>query len=225
MTLPGDLRITDDVPAAFADCLAATLAARPGPRFTFVASGGPTARRCYERLADRSRSGTLAVDWAVVDVLVGDERCVAPEDADANQQMLREALLDRIGPVGSFRPMSCQRGPAAYEAQLRSLPAPDLVHLGLGPDGHTASLFPGSSALEAAGGELVAETEDPSGRNPHRRMTLTLAGIARARLVVFTVSGADKREALARARAGDDLPATRVRAGRVLWLADPAAAG
>ena len=225
MTPAGDLEITDDVPAAFARCVGTAFGDRPGPRFTLVLSGGPTATRCYERLAGESASGGLDVDWSLVDVLVGDERCVPPDDPEANQRMLRQTLVERVGPLGSFRPMSCDEGPDAYEAVLRRLPAPDLVHLGLGPDGHTASLFPGSPALETPGDRWVAENEDPSGRNPHRRMTLTLAGIARASLAVFTVSGRDKREILARVRAGGDLPAGRVRAGRVLWLADTAAAG
>ena len=225
MTLPGDLEVTGDVPAAFARCLAGAFAERAGPRFTLVLSGGPTASRCYDRLAAETAAGTLGVDWSVVDLLVGDERCVPPEDPDANQRMLRETLVGPVGPVGSFHPMSCEEGPDAYEAVLRRVAAPDLVHLGLGPDGHTASLFPGSAALAAPGDRWVVENEDPAGRNPHRRMTLTLAGIARAGLAVFTVSGEEKRQALGRARAGEDLPATRVRAGRVLWLADPAAAG
>lgn len=222
MTLPGDLELTDDVPAAFARCLARAFAARPGPRFTLAVSGGPTAERCYERLVAESAAGALEVDWSLVDVLVGDERCVAPDDPDANQRMLRHALVDPLGSVGSFRPMSCEEGPEAYEALVRAMPL-DLVHLGLGPDGHTASLFPGSAALEEPGDRLVAENLDPSGRNPHRRMTLTLAGIARAATAVFTVSGEDKREALSRVRAGEDLPAARVRAGQVLWIVDPAA--
>jgi 6-phosphogluconolactonase len=225
VNLPGDLEVTDDVPAAFARCLSDAFSERPGPRFVLVLSGGPTARRCYERLADASCAGTLGVDWSLVDVLVGDERCVPPDDPDANQRMLRQTLLDRVGPPGSFHPMSCSEGPDAYEAVLRGLSAPDLLHLGLGPDGHTASLFPGSPALEAPADRWVAENEDVTGRNPHRRMTLTLAGIARARLAVFTVSGEEKRDALGRIGAGDDLPASRVRAGRVRWLADPAAAG
>jgi 6-phosphogluconolactonase len=96
----------------------------------------------------------------------------------------------------------------------------------LGPDGHTASLFPGSSALEADPGRLVVMSEDPQGNNPHRRMTLTLAGIARARLVIVTVAGEHKRDALARVAAGDPTaPAAHVKAERVVWLADPAAAG
>ena len=225
MTLLGDLEVTDDVPAAFARCLADAFGARSGPRFTLVLSGGPTAERCYERLVEQTRAGSLGVDWSLVDVLLGDERCVAPDDPDANQRMLREVLLEPLGSVGSFRPMSCEEGPEAYEDLVRAWPALDLVHLGLGPDGHTASLFPGSAALETPGDRLVAENEDPSGRNPHRRMTLTLAGIARGALAVFTVSGEEKRDALARVRAGEDLPAARVRAGRVRWLADPAATG
>jgi 6-phosphogluconolactonase len=101
----------------------------------------------------------------------------------------------------------------------------DLVHLGLGPDGHTASLFPGSAALSAPAGQLVAHNVDPSGRNHHERVTLTFAGIARARLVVFTVAGAEKHEALSRVFQNEDIPATRVRADRVVWLCDPGAIG
>ncbi|MEZ5178445.1 MAG: 6-phosphogluconolactonase [Acidimicrobiales bacterium] len=100
----------------------------------------------------------------------------------------------------------------------------DLVHLGMGADGHTASLFPNSEALDADPGRLVAMNDDPSGVNPYRRMTLTFAGIARARLVVVTVSGAEKAEALAAVAAGEDLPAARIDADAVVWLVDPAAA-
>jgi 6-phosphogluconolactonase/glucosamine-6-phosphate isomerase/deaminase len=99
-----------------------------------------------------------------------------------------------------------------------------VVHLGLGPDGHTASLFPESPALKADPGRLVVMNEDPTGRNPYPRMTLTFAGIARGRLVLVTVSGEEKAEALARVVRGDDLPANQVTAEQVLWLVDPAAA-
>jgi 6-phosphogluconolactonase/glucosamine-6-phosphate isomerase/deaminase len=98
------------------------------------------------------------------------------------------------------------------------------VHLGLGPDGHTASLFPGSTGLDADPGRLVVMNDDPTGRNPHERMTLTFSGIARARLVLFTVVGADKQEAMQRIADGEDLPAARVRADRVVWLVDREAA-
>ncbi len=215
----GELEVTEDVPGAFARLVADTFATRPGRRFVLTLSGGPTARRCYERLAAE------ALDWAVVDVLMGDERCVGPDDPDANQRLVREALLDRVGGVGSFHPMSCSAGPEAYEGLLRRMSAPDLVHLGLGPDGHTASLFPDSPALDAGDDQWVACSEDPHGRNPHSRMTLTLAGIARARLAAFTVVSEEKHDALARICAGQDLPAANVRAGRVVWLVDPDAAG
>jgi 6-phosphogluconolactonase len=98
------------------------------------------------------------------------------------------------------------------------------VHLGLGPDGHTASLFPGSEALDADPGRLVVFNEDPSGANPHRRMTLTYSGIARSRLVVVTVSGSSKQAALQAIVDGEDLPASRVTADRVVWIVDSAAA-
>ena len=102
----------------------------------------------------------------------------------------------------------------------------DVVHLGLGPDGHTASLFPGSAGLDADPGRLVVTNEDPTGRNPHPRMTLTLAGIARARLALVTVAGEAKRAALDRVRAGDPTcPGAQVNADRVVWIADRAAAG
>jgi 6-phosphogluconolactonase len=120
--------------------------------------------------------------------------------------------------------MRCEEGPDPYQLKVGELGHFDVVHLGLGADGHTASLFPGSEALEADPGRLVALNEDPSGQNPHRRMTLTLSGIARARLVLFTVAGEAKREALQRVCDGEDLPAARVRADRVVWLVDRAAA-
>ncbi len=122
--------------------------------------------------------------------------------------------------------MRCEEGPDPYQLRVGELGRFDVIHLGLGPDGHTASLFPASAALDADPGRLVVMNEDPSGRNVHRRMTLTLAGIARAHLVIVTVAGDDKREALARVAAGDPgAPASHVKAERVVWLADPAAAG
>jgi len=219
---PGTVDVVDDVATAFAETVLAAYGARPGPRFVLVLSGGPTARRCYEALA---RSGADRVDWSVVDIYMGDERCVAPDDPDANQRLVREALIDRVGAVGSFRPMSCGEGPEAYEQLVSEVAAFDVVHLGLGPDGHTASLFPNSPALAAPPGRLVMRSVDPDDRNPHPRMTLTLEGLARARLVVFTVSGDAKHEAFAAVSAGADLPAAHVRARHVVWLVDREAAG
>jgi 6-phosphogluconolactonase len=213
--------VVDDVAAAFADTVVDAFGSRAGPRFTLVLSGGPTARLCYGHLATRAAA---VIDWSVVDVLMGDERCVAADDPDANQRLVREALLEKVGPVGSFHPMSCG-DVEAYQELVAPMAALDLIHLGLGPDGHTASLFPGSPGLDAPPGRLTIATRDPNERNRHDRMSLTLEAIARARLAVFTVSGASKRDAWAAVAGGADLPATRVRAGEIVWLVDHAAAG
>jgi 6-phosphogluconolactonase len=218
-----------DVPAAFAAVLAEAFAARPGPRFTLVLSGGPTARLCYEAAAGLP-PGT--VEWPAVDVYMGDERLVPADDPDANQRLVREVLVDRVGGVGTFTPMPTGGDPDACAAEyqrvvaaLLSGPGIDMIHLGMGPDGHTASLFPGAPTLAAGPGELVVATEDPSGANPHPRLSLTLPAIDRARLAVFTVAGEAKRDAVARLRAGADLPAARVAAAEVRWLVDEAAFG
>jgi 6-phosphogluconolactonase/glucosamine-6-phosphate isomerase/deaminase len=102
---PGTVRIVDDVATAFADTVLDSFARRVEPGFTFVLSGGSTARRCYETLAD---VGAAAIDWSVVDVLMGDERCVPADDPDANQRLVRESLLDRVGAVSAFHPMDCK---------------------------------------------------------------------------------------------------------------------
>jgi 6-phosphogluconolactonase len=216
-----------DVPAAFTDAVSRSYSARPGPRFTLVLSGGPTAQACYEHLAAH---GT--VSWTEVDVYMGDERMVPADDPDANQRLVRQSLLERVGPVGSFTPMPTD-GPAdscvaEYQQVIRRVmdgTGIDLIHLGLGPDGHTASLFPGAPTLDAGADQLVAATEDPNGRNPHPRMTLTLPAINSARTAVFTVAGAGKVAAVEALRRGDDIPAARVAAAQVVWLVDDAASG
>jgi 6-phosphogluconolactonase len=214
----------DDVPRAFARTVVDAFAARPGSRFSLVLSGGPTARASYEVLATME-----GIEWPAVDVYVGDERVVPPDDVDANQRLIREALLDRVSAVGSFSPMPTE-GPiedcvAAYQRTMATLlagPGIDLIHLGMGPDGHTASLFPGWD-LEAGPDVLVEATRDPNGRNPHPRLTVTLPLINAARTAVFTVAGASKADAMAALVRGDDIPAARVDAARVLWLVDAAA--
>ncbi|MGH9190489.1 MAG: 6-phosphogluconolactonase [Acidimicrobiales bacterium] len=219
----GEIIVVDDVPAEFAERVVEAFHTRPGESFSLALSGGATARRCYERLAN---DGADQFDWWQVDVYWGDERCVPPDHPDSNERLVREALLERVGAANSVHPMRCEEGPDPYQQRIASVGRLDLVHLGLGADGHTASLFPDSPALEADPGRLVAMNVDPSGRNPHERMTLTFSGIARARLVVFTVEGEAKREALARVRADDPwCPAAQVQAERIVWLVDPAAAG
>jgi 6-phosphogluconolactonase len=210
-----DLRIVDDVPAAFAELVREVAPA------TFAISGGDLARDCYERLAT-----TSGIDWSAVTVVVGDERWVPVDHPDSNEGMARGALLDRVGVAGVHSMRNAGDTPEAaadaYDALVARLGAIDLVHLGLGEDGHTASLFPGTPALAVSERDVVVNGDDA---HDWTRLTLTYRGIARARLAVVTVAGAGKREALDWVRRGEDVPAAHVSAGQVLWLADHAAAG
>lgn len=216
----GELIVVDDVPGEFAERVIEAFHGRAGEEFSIAVSGGATARSCYERLAADAAN---QIDWWLVDVYWGDERCVAPDDPDSNERLVRESLLERVGAAHAVYPMRCDEGTDPYQLRLGELGRLDLVHLGLGPDGHTASLFAGSEAMAADPGRLVTLNEDPTGANPHRRMTLTLSAIARARLVLVTVCGQEKREAMARVLAGDDVPAAQIRADRVVWLVEPSA--
>jgi 6-phosphogluconolactonase len=210
----GELRIVDDVAAAFADVV---VEAAPA---SIALSGGGTARDAYTALATR------ALDWSGIDVWFGDERFVPVDDPDSNEGMARAALLDRVGPRAihsmAGAGATAEAAAAAYDVQVAAAPPIDLVHLGLGPDGHTASLFPGSAALAVTDRLVVTNGDD---QHPHPRLTFTYPALARSRLVVFTVAGDDKRDAFTRIEAGADLPAAHVTAERVLWLVDPAARG
>ena len=183
---------------------------------TLALAGGSTPRRLYQRLA------LCEYPWSETEIFFGDERCVPPDHLDSNYRMAREALLSLVSArVHRMPGETCDA--AAYEADLSrvfgpSLPVFDLVFLGLGEDGHTASLFPGDNALEVTK-ERVASVQHPD----HARLTLTLPVLSAARVALFLVSGQSKREALQRLLAGDDIPATRVRAKRVLIIADEAA--
>ncbi len=217
----GELLVVDDVPGEFAERVIEAYHARPDEDFSIALSGGETARQCYERLA---AAGGEQIDWWQVDVYWGDERCVAAGHEASNERLGREALLERVGAAHAVFPMRCDEGPESYQLRVGELGRFDVVHLGLGADGHTASLFPGSPALDADPGLLVCLNEDPSGKNPYRRMTLTFSGIARARLVLFTVTGEAKQQAMQAVFDGTDVPAARVKADRVVWLVDRAAA-
>lgn len=213
MAIPGEMQIVDDVPAAFA-----RLVVREAPG-SIALSGGETAEECYREVC------ALAPDWSAIDVFIGDERFVPPTDPDSNEGMARRVLLDHVRPRAihsMFRPGSIEAAALAYDGLVRSAPPIDLVHLGLGPDGHTASLFPGSPTLEETERFVVAAGDDA---HPHPRLTFTFPAIARSRLVVVTVAGADKHDVIERIRAGEDLPAARIRGDRVLWLGDRAALG
>lgn len=214
------LTVVDDVPGEFATRVIEGYQARPNEHFSIALSGGATARSCYEHLAAVAAD---EIDWWKVDFYWSDERCVPHDHEDSNYRMAREALLDRVGAANATHLMRCAEVDD-YQLRVGDLGRFDLIHLGLGADGHTASLFTGSPALDADPGRLVALNTDPTGRNPYERMTLTLAGIARARLVVVTVAGKSKADALAQVARGGDVPAARIQAERVVWVADPAAA-
>ena len=217
----GELQLVDDVAAEFSRLVIDAFQHRDDDEFCLALSGGETARQCYERLAE---DGASAIDWWRVNIYWGDERCVPPDSPDSNLRLGREALLERVGAANAMYPMNCTEGPDPYHLRVAEIGKFDLVHLGLGPDGHTASLFPQSPALDADPGRLVVRNHDPLGHNPHDRLTLTYSGIARSRLVVFTVAGAAKQPAMQAIADGADLPAARVRADRVVWLVDPEAA-
>jgi 6-phosphogluconolactonase len=205
--------------------------------FTLALSGGSTPRRLYSLLSDVKAPYRQRVPWERTHVFFGDERHVPPDHPDSNYRMAREALLAHV-PAASVHRIRAEdpdaaRAAAAYEMELRRFfgiveadaapPQIDLVLLGLGPDGHTASLFPGSSALEERRRWAVALFVE---RLESRRITLTLPVINRARTVLFLVSGSDKADALARVLGptpeAELLPAGRVRpeAGALLWIVD-----
>jgi len=195
-------------------------------RFLLAVSGGETPRRMFRLLADED------LPWAGVHLFQVDERVAPAGQPDRNLTHLAATLLAHAPlPAERVHAMPVEEadlaGAAArYAAELEAIagtPAVlDLVHLGLGADGHTASLFPGDPALGVTGAD-VAVTGEYQGR---RRMTLTYPAIDRARLVLWIVTGADKAWALARLRRGDRaIPAARVRSDRAVVLADASSAG
>jgi len=187
------------------------------PRFVALA-GGSTPRRLYERLA------ACDFPWSETEVFFGDERCVPPDHPDSNYRMAHEALLSRVqARVHRMPGETCDA--SAYEEDLArvfgpGLPEFDLVLLGLGVDGHTASLFPGDPALDVTDRHVVRVQ-----RPDHPRLTLTLPVLSAAKVVMFLVSGESKRESLRRLLAGADIPAARVRGRQVIIIGDEAAAG
>ncbi len=207
-----ELRVVDDLAEQGAELF---LSLRPR---TVALAGGATPRRLYERLA------RIDYPWADTDVCFADERCVAPDHKDSNFRMASEALLSHVrARVHRMPGETCDA--MGYEKELASifgpdLPRFDLVFLGLGTDGHTASLFPDNPALDERERWVVrVEREDDA------RLTMTLPVLSAARTAVFLVSGDAKREALRLLMACADIPAARVAAERVVVLADRAAAG
>ena len=195
-------------------------------RCALAFSGGTTPRRTFRALAGED------VPWDRVHLFQVDERVAPSGDPERNYLHLKEALIDRIAiPSANVHPMPVEEGDLdegarRYEAILRQIagtqPVLDLVQLGLGEDGHTASLFPGDAALDVVDSEVAV-----SGVNKgRRRMTLTLPAIDRARCILWLVTGSGKAAVLERLRAGDrSIPAGCVRSDRAVLLADKAAEG
>jgi 6-phosphogluconolactonase len=197
-----------------------------------VLTGGSTPRDAYARAAEAGH------DWRGATLWFGDERCVPPDDERSNYGMVKAVLLDRIDAAArpSVERMQGELGPFAaadeYERVLRSADVErfDLVLLGLGPDGHTASLFPGAPELEQRERDVVGVPQ--AGLEPFvPRVTMTLPRLQRSRSIVFLVAGESKAEAVAAAFGADARPSAQVPASLVpegaddvTVLTDPAAA-
>lgn len=202
-------------------------------RFCLALSGGRTPRRTYQLLARPPLRDRLP--WSQLHLFWGDERCVAAEDPRSNARMARKELLDHVPlPATQIHPITCTGDPIAaaraYEDLLGSTfpadgPSFDLVLLGLGEDGHTASLFPGTSALHE---QLRLAVPVQVAGEPFSRITLTLPIINRARLILFMVSGENKAHILGQLLHGPPghFPAQQIAptSGGLLCLADRAAA-
>jgi 6-phosphogluconolactonase len=188
--------------------------------FRIVLAGGRTPLAVYARLA------TMKQDWTGWQVYFGDERCLPVGDAGRNDTAARAALLARVAiPNDNIHCMPAELGPqvgaARYAALLQSIDSFDLVLLGLGEDGHTASLFPGQAL---GGADVLAVRAAP--KPPPMRVSLSAARLSRARQVLFLVTGSDKRAAVSAWRSGQDIPARHVTpAGGVDVLLDARAAG
>jgi 6-phosphogluconolactonase len=213
--LERELRVVDDVAE---EALAIFLAAAPK---TVVLSGGGTPEAFYRRLAGAEYA------WEEVEFFFGDERCVSREDQWSNARMADEALFSKV-PARSYA-MDGQGCDAEwYERMLRRRFGEDLLFdlalYGLGPDGHTASLFPGRPEVEVTDRWVVHVRE--AGLEPFvPRISLTVPALSAAKLGVFLVAGVDKQIPLRRLMAGEDLPAARLKPERLVILADRAAAG
>jgi 6-phosphogluconolactonase len=213
------LRVVADPAREVAELLAG--AARAGE--SIALTGGSTPRRAYELAAE------LEPDWSRATVWWGDERCVPPDDERSNFGMAKAALLDRLAApprevhriLGELEPVEAAQ---LYERELRGVTL-DLVLLGIGPDGHTASLFPDAATLDEHE-RLVVAAE--AGLQPFvARVTLTLPAIGAARRVVFLVTGPDKAGAVARAFGHEPskaTPASLARGQETTVILDDAAA-
>lgn len=201
-------------------------------RASLLLAGGETPRRTYERLAEEPFRG--AIPWDKIHFFWGDERCVSADDPLSNQRMARASLLDRVPvPPENIHALTCAESPeqaaATYQRELQDHfivdpPRFDLVLLGLGADGHTASLFPGAAAL-AEPTRWTAVVQRPG--DAFHRITLTLPLLNRGRVILFLVTGEAKAAVLAEIFRGEGPhPARQVYPdhGELLWYIDRDAA-
>jgi 6-phosphogluconolactonase len=236
--MPGELIILPDSAALarhVSEWLVDQVAAAPGPLRVSL-SGGSTPKAMFQLLA--SQPYATSMDWERLHLFWGDERFVAPDHPDSNYGMTRAALLSKVPiPAANIHPMPTDGTPddaaRRYESLLQSIygspalqpdkPLFDITFLGLGEDGHTASLIPDEPVLSERQRWVAAVSH---GR-PEARITLTYPAIDSSACVAFLVSGSGKRDILARTLSGDPaLPASHVKPdGKLLWFVDQAAAG
>jgi 6-phosphogluconolactonase len=232
--------ITVSDPVALANAAAQRLVARIEANEGMVAiclTGGSSPQKLYELLAtDAWRN---KIPWQRVHWFIGDERFVPPDDPLNNMRMARRAFLDRCAPASTVHAIptdsaSPDEAARRYERELKSFygaeafdpirPLFDLVLMGLGPDGHTASLFPGYPALRETERWVVGVPQ--AHVEPFvPRVTLTLPALGCSREMLFEVAGSEKRAILTRVLAGENLPASQAHstAGETIWLVDEAA--
>jgi 6-phosphogluconolactonase len=220
---------------AAADRVTAAIAANDG-RVAICLTGGSSPKELYRLLA--TEACRSQIPWDRVHWFIGDERFVAGDDPLNNMAMARQIFLDRCAPDSNIHPIPTDTGDPAraairYENELKSFygaevldpvrPLFDLVLMGVGPDGHTASLFPNDPALQETDHWVVGVPQAPVAPFVPR-VTLTLPALNSCREMLFEVSGAEKRTILTRVLAGENLPANRAQAsGETIWLVDRAA--
>jgi 6-phosphogluconolactonase len=205
----------DAIAHAAADDFAALVAAKQGT-FHVALSGGSTPKRLFDLLAMRK-----GIAWDRVELWWGDERTVPPDHPDSNYGMTRKHLIEPLGLTRVHRMADADAYERELVAALGTPPVFDLIWLGMGKDGHTASLFPGSPGLDEKERDVVLNHVDsPLTNGKTTRITLTFPALAAARHTRFLIAGADKADALART----DNPAHQVTGADVQWFVDEAAA-
>ena len=217
--LPDAAAVTAAATALILSAADAAIAARG--EFRLVLAGGTTPEKVYRQL------GTIQADWTRWQIYFGDERCLPPTDPERNSRMAATAWLDQGGvPRQNVHPIPAELGPQAaaqqYARQVAAARPFDLVLLGMGEDGHTASLFPGH--VHPTGEQVHAISDAP--KPPPERVSLSRDALSDSCDVLILVTGASKREAVRRWRAGEDLPIAHITArDHLRMLIDHAASG